>query len=193
MARAPAYSSSILALSLNSKLSYFFFPLWMGRAWYYIHKLRPAAIPGRVLPGSRISLWVGTGKHMVYQTNLGENRAKPLPGTGLWSRTQGEHPISGAKTHSRLRGWHMGFPPVGRCRKLGMWSAGVLSMARQHSQGCQTAMWELSDWLWVLDSWVSLRERKSSSEHLIVVSTFPHIILCSLQLLFRVLLSLFLL
>lgn len=41
-------------------------------------------------------------------------------------------------------------------------------------------MWEFSDQLCVLDSWVSLRENKSTSEHLIVVGMLPHTILCSL-------------
>lgn len=71
----------------------------MGREWCLIHKLRPAAISGKVVLGSRMCPWIGTGKHMIAQAGLGENKAKPLSGTGLGSRDQGENPASGAEAH----------------------------------------------------------------------------------------------
>lgn len=120
----------------------------MGRAWYHIRKLSPAAVPGRVLSGLGAGCLHGwelaDKQHKVAQAGIGENKAKPFPGTGLWSRDHGENPPSGAGTHPGLSSGHMGVPVAGRGRELGVWSAGMHSMARQPPQECQGDTWEYS-------------------------------------------------
>lgn len=67
-----------------------------------------------------MSPWIGTGQPMAAKAEIGGHRAKPLPGTALWSRDRWKA-ATGTGVHSGHRGPHTEGPLEG----VGMWSAGM--------------------------------------------------------------------